>query len=550
MLRVALGLLLLLGMPTLSAAEPLTPTQYLELHQRADQRYTAGQMDEALPLYERLSAANPDDGELRLRLAHSLLATGDPAGLELAEAALAQGFGNEPEVAYAIARNLATAGLTEVALGWLEHALGAGFEDQATIKGDPAFSALVVEPRFRALAGMLPSNIRTREQGWTYDLDLFLAETRRLHAAPDGIAHSTAIEQAIEMLKSKIGTLSDEQIAVELQAIIVRLGDGHSSLLPIPTDKISFETLPVAFYWFEDGVFVTAATESDLIGKQVIAIGGRSIESLREDLRLYVSRDNDHGLPAVGVILIRYPSLLRAMGYANAADSVRLTLADATGSEAVELVPASFDLPAKLTAPPRVEIVPLWLRRPGNNFWHEPLPELDALYVQFNRVRDKPDQTIADYADLLKAELQDRGYRNLILDLRHNGGGNNSLVRPLVRLAVWHEEEAPDHRLFVITGQRTFSAAQNFVNRLEQMTDAVFVGEPSSSRPNFTGETTTIELPYSGIRLSISSRYWQDSQPGDRRPFIPVAMPVTLSSHAYFAGRDPVMEALRELLAD
>ena len=81
------------------------------------------------------------------------------------------------------------------------------------------------------------------------------------------------------------------------------------------------------------------------------------------------------------------------------------------------------------------------------------------------------------------------------------------------------------------------------------MTNAVFVGEHSSSRPNFTGEETNVQLPYSGLRLSISSAHWQDSYPGDRRPWISVAIPVKLSSTDYFQNRDPVLETLEQVLS-
>jgi len=547
MSRAACVMLVLLCAVSVAGQEPPSPAQLYALRQQADELFDAGQMAEAVPLYERLSAADPADGDLRLRLARALLETGSPEGLALAEAALDEGFGNEPRVAYAIAQALARAGNPEAALPWLERALAAGYEDQAEIKGDPAFETMRDDSRFRALAGMLPPGAMTREDGWRHDLDVFLAEARRLHAAPSRVAHSPEIADAVESLKGRIGALTDEQIAVALQTILVQLGDGHSSLLPIPTDTIAFETLPLAFYHFSDGLFVVAAADSDLIGKHVVAIGDRPIDTLLDDLRPYVSHDNDQGLLSTGMLLMRYPALLRAMGYADATGGVQLTLAD---GEQIGVAPTPFDAPNGLGPPPGIETAPLWLRYPDDRYWHQPLPALDALYVQLNRVRDKQDQTIADYAEELKAALRETGARNLILDLRHNAGGNNTLASPLVRLAVWHQENAPDHRLFVITGRATFSAAQNLVNRLEQLTDAMFVGEPSSSKPNFTGETTTVQLPWSGLFLSISSRYWQDSQPGDRRPFIPVAMPVSLSSSDYYAGHDPVMAALTELLSD
>lgn len=201
----------------------------------------------------------------------------------------------------------------------------------------------------------------------------------------------------------------------------------------------------------------------------------------------------------------------------------------------------------KLPPPPGVK-PPLWQAKMQENFWSAWLSGIDAVYVQFNQVQDSPDLTIEDFAKSLRDTLRARGASNLVIDVRHNNGGDNTLLGPLFSLAAWHEFSSPRHRTFVITSRNTFSAGQNFLNRLERDTQAIFVGEPSSSRPNFAGENNAFELPWSGLRVSISSRWWQDSFPGDARPYIPVSMPVALSSEDWRTGRDPVMEALTEYL--
>jgi hypothetical protein len=109
-------------------------------------------------------------------------------------------------------------------------------------------------------------------------------------------------------------------------------------------------------------------------------------------------------------------------------------------------------------------------------------------------------------------------------------------------------EMQPGHRLWVLTSRTTFSAAQNFINQVERWTDATFVGEPSGSKPNFAGEDTELLLPYSGVRGSISTRWWQDSGPLDRRQWIAPHQSVGVRSTDYFANRDPVLEAVLQAL--
>jgi hypothetical protein len=113
---------------------------------------------------------------------------------------------------------------------------------------------------------------------------------------------------------------------------------------------------------------------------------------------------------------------------------------------------------------------------------------------------------------------------------------------------VHFETDAPDHRLFVLIGRRTFSACQNFVNWLDRMAHPIFIGEPTGSKPNFIGETTNVVLPYSRVQGSISSRIHFDSFWGDERQWIAPHIPIELSSEDYFANRDPVLEAVLTMI--
>ena len=193
--------------------------------------------------------------------------------------------------------------------------------------------------------------------------------------------------------------------------------------------------------------------------------------------------------------------------------------------------------------------MPRYLSAVDTNYWLEPLPEHGALYFQFNQVRDDPDESIARFAERLAEDLKRPGVNTLIVDVRHNNGGNNTLLRPLLRALMGFELASANNRIYVLVGRNTFSAAQNFINRVERWTDAVFVGESSSSSPNFVGEDHEIVLPFSRLRGSISTRYWQDSDPGDERPWIAPDVPVELTAADYFANVDPLLDAVLQRLA-
>jgi len=98
-----------------------------------------------------------------------------------------------------------------------------------------------------------------------------------------------------------------------------------------------------------------------------------------------------------------------------------------------------------------------------------------------------------------------------------------------------------DARIYVLMGRNTFSAAQFFLGRMDRETNARFVGEPSSSRPNFVGEESPVQLPWSGAIGSISDQY-HESIPGDTREWIAPVIRYDPSARDYFANRDPLLD--------
>lgn len=560
------------------------PAHHLDLKMRADSLWTARKRKEAMPLYRQVVDDYPADGDSRFRLAAGLAALDrkGEAALEL-KRCLADGFMDVAQSTYQLAVAAAEAGRTDEALDWLDQALAARFGDRASLQSVDSFTPLRDNPRFRTQAGFLPPGISDRRAGWAFDLDFFAAEARRLHAAPGRPAFTPAFEAAVEGLKARIDALDDLAVALELQKIVVaHLADGHSVIYPVPTPRVDFGgVLPVRFYLFSDGLYVIAAdpAQSDLVGRRVTAIGDRPVEELLAGLAALVSHDNDQGLLWLGPLYLRFPGILRALGAATSVTGATLTLAagnEAGGhagvnagsnpgastsatananagttpggsTEDITLAALPFDrTPQRLVAPPE-GTPPAWLSRLDANYWHQERPDLNAWYAQFNQVQNaEQGPSVAQWVESLRGDMAAHPRPNLILDLRQNNGGNNNLIWPLVRLAAWHEMSDPAHRTWVITGRGTFSAAQNLVNFLDRATNAVFLGEPAASRPNFAGEDTPVQLPWSGVRMSISSRYWQDAPPGDQRRYVPVAMPVTLSAADWRANRDPVLEALRE----
>lgn len=201
-------------------------------------------------------------------------------------------------------------------------------------------------------------------------------------------------------------------------------------------------------------------------------------------------------------------------------------------------------------AKPANAAVPLYLSRLDQIHWMQRLDNIDALYVQVNAISDSKSEDLAVFADRMSREAADPRIRNLILDLRHSPGGNGYLTPALLRKLIHFDASADKDTLYVIIGRNTFSASHNLIVDLDRISQAVFVGEPSGSRPNAISESGRIRLPYSQFEVTISSQLHQHSFPEDHRLWIAPDIPVGLSSQDFFSGRDSALEAIASLIAE
>jgi hypothetical protein len=131
--------------------------------------------------------------------------------------------------------------------------------------------------------------------------------------------------------------------------------------------------------------------------------------------------------------------------------------------------------------------------------------------------------------------------------LRLNGGGNNSLNRPIWHALLKSERLNQKGKLWVIIGPKTFSAATSCVDDIELNTNAMFAGEPTGESPNQWGDPRDVKLPNSGIVVQASTLWWQLEDPRDNRSYRKPDLPAPLTFADYANGIDPVMQAIEQV---
>ncbi len=168
--------------------------------------------------------------------------------------------------------------------------------------------------------------------------------------------------------------------------------------------------------------------------------------------------------------------------------------------------------------------------------WWTVLDETGTLYVQYNQVA----RGIDSIANEILARAKQPGIKHVVVDMRHNGGGDNTTYRRLLGVLQDPAINQPG-RLTLLIGRLTFSAAANFATEVERTTHAEFAGEAMGGSPNLYGDTRPTTLPFSGQTALIATIYWEKSTADDNRLTIRPDLRIVLTSEDYFSGLDPVL---------
>jgi hypothetical protein len=398
---------------------------------------------------------------------------------------------------------------------------------------------------------------------WREDLAYLARELPRRHKNLFHTMRREQFDSALAVLDRKLPTLARHQVIVEIARIVTRIGDGHTNVAPTRDPKVGFRSYPVKLYFFKDGLFVRSASreQADIVGAKVVRIGRLTTAQAYEAVRELIGRDNEMNARFFAPFLLVMPEVLHAIGAIDDPENAPLlleqdgarTVAVLRPSGLAAMMPSDTDVSwapeagwvdMRGTDGPRT---PLWLRGdPRDHLRLEYLPESRTAYVQFNQVGDAPEETIAAFAERLRAFVDSGAVDRVVLDLRLNRGGDGTLNQPLLLSLVRSRKLEGPGRLFVLIGRSTFSAAQFLVHDLEEYTDAVFVGEPTAGKPNSYGDSRRITLPNSGITVRASIFYWQRTHPLDSRSWKGPDVAAELTSRDYRANVDP---AMREVLA-
>jgi Peptidase family S41 len=376
-----------------------------------------------------------------------------------------------------------------------------------------------------------------------------------IHPDPFRSVSRQRFEAEVSSLAQRAPSASRNEVLVGMLRIIALLGprNGHTGLFPgDPGHSNALHLYPVRLYQFADGVFVVDARDKALVRSRLVAIAGTAVERVLELVAPLTPSDNPWNTMGLAPHFLVTAEVLDGLGVIEGPGPATFTF-ERPGGERVDVElsaipgpqyasafhdPLHGHYPSVLPQASR----PLYLAGAAKPMWARKLASGRVVYVGYNSVVSPSTGFMRSLERLVRAP----SVRRVIVDLRLNGGGDNTTYGPLTSL---FGSPAVDRRgrLYVLIGRATFSAAANFAAELDRGTRARFVGEPTGGGVETYGDTFPVLLPTVGWTVHVAARYHERKRsPRDRRLAVGADVRVELTSAQYFAGRDPVLErALR-----
>lgn len=358
------------------------------------------------------------------------------------------------------------------------------------------------------------------------------------------------LDEAFAALDHDLPTLSDAQITVRLMAIAALVTDGHSSIGFTFRPGLTHVGLWMVSY--PDGIFVEEAAPENksLLGARLERIGNTPIDEALKRIQPILSCEPGnctHQLTWPLSMFLADPYVLNGLGLTTSPDAATYTFSHNGHTSTVTLKPVinardnhpfvNKDWLRAITTRGEQPIANPW----SENFAFAEVPSAHTIYLQSSAIYPPPGQTMDQFADRLEHFIATHSDNRLVIDLRHNSGGDNTTLRPLL-IAIARSRFNHRGHIFVLIGPYTFSAAQSFTDRLENVTEAIFVGRPTGNNVNQYGDPKSFELPNSHLDVRMASLWWQNKDPTDTRvaTFPEIAIPPNTFADT-LAGKDDAL---------
>jgi uncharacterized protein (TIGR03437 family) len=398
--------------------------------------------------------------------------------------------------------------------------------------------------------------------GRAQDLDFVANQVPKLHPNFFFQSSQTAFQQAVADLQTKGAAMTDAEFNLGLASLMASAGDGHTILYAIGSQAVSagFKTFPITFVWLDDGVYVFSASAaySRALGTRLIAVAGTPIDQVVQRLATVISHGNDQWLHFFVPKYLSVQQVLQGLHLAPVAATTLLTFQ--TGAGEVFSLDVAPGTQPQLTATDAAQgPVPDYLRNTSQFYWFKYSAEDRLLYLKYNLCEDDPGNPMAQFAQSFLSALDNNPVDTVVLDLRGNTGGSDSVIAPLALGLVQRLPALAANskfRFYEVIDKGTFSSGVDLAMGLKAPVPPEYgvnvdlphlttvIGEAAGGPAGSYGDIKQFTLPSSKLLGQYSTRFVDPPVGVALAPSFLPEIAISTRSTDLFARHDPVMAAI------
>ncbi len=388
----------------------------------------------------------------------------------------------------------------------------------------------------------------SRTDKWQNDLAFYQKELQKRHIDVYHKIDKQSFENELNLIYSTVENRTDWEIVVELMRLTRKIGDGHTSvsLANWETHYFPIEVKKISDQW---RVVKVSEEYASVLGATLTKIDGKPIREIEQELSAVAQFvENEHSeVVRIGENL-PLSELLYAMRITKRTDEAQFQFVTDAGKKLNLVLKPLSQSELKSQNYKELKIGVPGIEKPDipdfDFLWFTQVEGTAITYIRFDSYPSF--EEMMPFAEKLVGFIMQSQSRQVIIDLRNNGGGD--LYIGLIMANALNMVDGIDWKngVYILSGCITFSAGASNVALFRELLNAKIVGMPTGSNPTGYQDMDAFDLPYSTLRITYSKRLFriqETATEGVQPDFF-----IDYSWDSYANGVDNVLSELLSIL--
>lgn len=326
--------------------------------------------------------------------------------------------------------------------------------------------------------------------------------------------------------------VSENYFKVKIMEILAILGDSHTGvLIDEKTTKLPIQLLNLD----SEIIVISSSSQVAKKGDKVLQISGKNINVVINELRKYISYDNEAWFQHQ-INFLTLDFLLESLGLL---EQNKIILTVERDGEIIEYE-IDFDKIEKDKEGPPYN----WEIKMQNSIKIGYFKLVDSIYNQHY------ESTIDQFFD----SVDKNNIESILIDLRFNSGGDSRVINSFLKhlnvdsYRLYNDSSVRQHNgdyskdIYILTDSGTFSSGAMFATIMKDNGLGKIIGGPVGQNPTHFGDPLLIELPNSNIKIAISQTKFIRPATKDEKNTLLIDMPISKTAEELLNEEDRQLE--------